>query len=212
LILIHFATIKKNVIVRQYFYGDKDGIQIFNAFINSFNKPGWKTIQKKYWTEINSTNGKVSIYANMPLDEKNELDLKAQDSLTGYLAAQKITPSIVIHRGHSYYANHTIASIDSSAKLVLLGSCGGYQKLTSVLKRAPNTQIIASKQIGKGVINAALLSQIAEALEKGQDLIWSGIWKQMNDRLKGEAKTSFQDYIPPYKNIGLMLLKTYSVK
>jgi hypothetical protein len=213
--LLDFNTLRnnqKNVIVRQYFYGDKDGIQIFNAFINSFNKPGWKTIQKKYWTEINSTNGKVSIYANMPLDEKNELDLKAQDSLTGYLAAQKITPSIVIHRGHSYYANHTIASIDSSAKLVLLGSCGGYQKLTSVLRRAPNTQIIASKQIGKGVINAALLSQIAEALEKGQDLIWSGIWKQMNDRLKGEAKTSFQDYIPPYKNIGLMLLKTYSVK
>jgi len=213
--LLDFNTLRnnqKNVIVRQYFYGDKDGIQIFNAFINSFNKPGWKTIQKKYWTEINSTNGKVSIYANMPLDEKNELDLKAQDSLTGYLTAQKITPSIVIHRGHSYYANHTIASIDSSAKLVLLGSCGGYQKLTSVLKRAPNTQIIASKQIGKGVINAALLSQIAEALEKGQDLIWSGIWKQMNDRLKGEAKTSFQDYIPPYKNIGLMLLKTYSVK
>jgi hypothetical protein len=213
--LLDFNTLRnnqKNVIVRQYFYGDKDGIQIFNAFINSFNKPGWKTIQKKYWTEINSTNDKVSIYANMPLDEKNELDLKAQDSLTGYLAAQKITPSIVIHRGHSYYANHTIASIDSSAKLVLLGSCGGYQKLASVLRRAPNTQIIASKQIGKGVINAALLSQIAEALEKGQDLIWSGIWKQMNDRLKGEAKTSFQDYIPPYKNIGLMLLKTYSVK
>ena len=213
--LLDFNTLRnnqKNVIIRQYFYGDKDGIQIFNAFINSFNKPGWKTIQKKYWTKINSTNGKVSIYANMPLDEKNELDLKAQDSLTGYLAAQKITPSIVIHRGHSYYANHTIASIDSSAKLVLLGSCGGYQKLTSVLRRAPNTQIIASKQIGKGVINAALLSQIAEALEKGQDLIWSGIWKQINDRLKGEAKTSFQDYIPPYKNIGLMLLKTYSVK
>ena len=213
--LLDFNTLRnnqKNVIIRQYFYGDKDGIQIFNAFINSFNKPGWKTIQKKYWTKINSTNGKVSIYANMPLDEKNELDLKAQDSLTGYLAAQKITPSIVIHRGHSYYANHTIASIDSSAKLVLLGSCGGYQKLTSVLRRAPNTQIIASKQIGKGVINAALLSQRAEALEKGQDLIWSGIWKQINDRLKGEAKTSFQDYIPPYKNIGLMLLKTYSVK
>jgi len=213
--LLDFNTLRnnqKNVVIRQFFYGDTDGIQIFTAFINSFNKPGWKTIQKKYWTEISSTNNKVSIYANTPLDEKNELDLKAQDSLTGYLAVQEITPSIIIHRGHSYYANHTIASIDSSAKLVLLGSCGGYQKLASVLRRAPNTQIIASKQIGKGVINAALLSQIAETLEKGRDLIWPGIWKQMNDRLKGDAKTSFQDYIPPYKNIGLILLKTYSVK
>jgi hypothetical protein len=92
---------------------------------------------------------------------------------------------------------------------VLLGSCGGYQKLASVLSHAPNAQIIASKQIGKGVINAALLSQIAETLEQGQDIHWKDIWKQMNARLKGDAKSSFQDYIPPYKNIGLMLLKTY---
>ncbi|MEY3676097.1 MAG: hypothetical protein RJB67_587, partial [Bacteroidota bacterium] len=54
-----------------------------------------------------------------------------------------------------------------------------------------------------------LLSQIAETLEKGKDLKWRDIWKQMNEQLKGAAKTSFQDYIPPYKNIGLMLLKTY---
>ena len=210
--LLNFNTLRnnqKNVIIRQYFYGDTDGVQIFNAFISSFNKPGWKTIQNKYWAEIISTNRKVSIYANKPLDEKNELDLKAQDSLTSYLLAQKITPSIIIHRGHSYYANHTIANIDSSAKLVLLGSCGGYQKLATVLSHAPNAQIIASKQIGKGVINATLLSQIAETLEQGQDIHWKDIWKQMNARLKGDAKSSFQDYIPPYKNIGLMLLKIY---
>ncbi len=158
---------------------------------------------------MSSTNGRISIYANAPLDEKEELDLKAQDSLTAYLSEKQITPSIIVHRGHSYYANHTVASIDSSAKLVLLGSCGGYQKLAAVLKRAPETQVIASKQIGKGVINAALLSQIAETIEKGQDIVWRVVWKQMNVQLKGAAKTGFQDYIPPYKNIGLMLLKTY---
>jgi hypothetical protein len=205
-------TLKNNqqkVVIRQYFYGDKDGIQNFAGFINSFNKAGWKTTKQKYFTEVSSTNGRVSIYANAPLDEKEELDLKAQDSLTAYLSEKQITPSIIVHRGHSYYANHTVASIDSSAKLVLLGSCGGYQKLAAVLSRAPETQVIASKQIGKGVINAALLSQIAETLEKGQDIVWRALWKQMNVQLKGAAKTSFQDYIPPYKNIGLMLLKTY---
>lgn len=205
-------TLKNNqqkVVIRQYFYGDKDGAQIFNAFINSFNKAGWKIIKQKYFTEVSSTNGRISIYANAPLDEKEELDLKAQDSLSAYLSEKQITPSIIVHRGHSYYANHTVASIDSSAKLVLLGSCGGYQKLAAVLKRAPETQVIASKQIGKGVINAALLIQIAETIEKGQDIVWPAIWNQMNIQLKGAAKTSFQDYIPPYKNIGLMLLKTY---
>ena len=212
---LNFNTLRdnqKNVVIKQYFYGDADGIQIFNAFISSFNKPSWKTIQKKYWAEIISTNGRVSIYANKPLDENNELDLKAQDSLTAHLTAEHITPSIIIHRGHSYYANHTIANIDSSAKLVLLGSCGGYQKLAAVLSRAPNTQIIASKQIGKGVINAALLNKIAEVLERGQNLHWQNIWKQLNEQLKGDAKTSFQDYIPPYKNMGLILLKTYSLR
>ena len=201
---------QEKIIIRQYFYGDKDGTQIFNAFINGFNKPGWKTNKQKYWTEVSSVNGKVIIYANTPLDEKNELDLKAQDSLTSYLAAQQITPSIFVHRGHSYYANHTIAGIDSSAKLVLLGSCGGYQKLANVLSRAPQTQVISSKQIGKGVINAALLNQIAQTLEKGQDLVWPTIWKQMNEHLKTTAKSSFQDYIPPYKNIGLLLLKAFN--
>jgi hypothetical protein len=34
----------------------------------------------------------------------------------------------------------------------------------------------------------------------------------MNAQLKGIAKTSFQDYVPPYKNIGLMLLKTYQAQ
>jgi hypothetical protein len=202
-------TSQEQIVIRQYFYGDKDGPQIFNAFLNSFNKPGWKTNKQKYWTSVSSTNGRVCIYAYTPLDEKEELDLKAQDSLTAFLTAGQITPSIIVHRGHSYYANHTIAGIDSTAKLVLLGSCGGYQKLAAVLNRAPETQVIASKQIGKGVINAALLSQIAETLEKGKDLKWRDIWKQMNEQLKGAAKTSFQDYIPPYKNIGLMLLKTY---
>jgi hypothetical protein len=152
------------------------------------------------------------IYANAPLDEKNELDLKAQDSLSSFLLAHEITPSIFVHRGHSYYANHTIAGIDSSAKLVLLGSCGGYQKLAAVLNRAPQTQVISSKQIGKGVINAALLNQIAQTLEKGQDLVWPNIWKQMNEQLKTTAKSSFQDYIPPYKNIGLLLLKAFNTK
>jgi hypothetical protein len=203
---------QEKIIIRQYFYGDEDGVQNFNAFINGFNKPGWKTNKQKYWTEVSSVNRKVMIYTNTPLDEKNELDLKAQDSLTSFLLTHKTTPSIFVHRGHSYYANHTIAGIDSSAKLVLIGSCGGYQKLAAVLSRAPQTQVISSKQIGKGVINAALLNQIAQTLEKGQDLVWPNIWKQMNEQLKTTAKSSFQDYIPPYKNIGLLLLKAFNTK
>ena len=89
---------------------------------------------------MSSTNGRVSIYANAPLDEKEELDLKAQDSLTAYLSEKQITPSIIVHRGHSYYANHTVASIDSSATLVLLGELWRLSKISSGTKpRTRNT-------------------------------------------------------------------------
>jgi hypothetical protein len=212
---LRFSILKssnKKVIIRQFFYGDKDGAQIFTAFLNSFNRPGWKISKQKYWTAVTSINGKVCIYANAPLDEKKELDLRAQDSLTSYLQQQNMAPSIIVHRGHSYYANHTITRIDSSTQLVVLGSCGGYQKLAAVFLRAPHAQVIASKQIGKGVINAALLTKIADTLEKGQDIDWPIIWSDMTQTLKGAAKNSFEDYIPPYKNLGLLLLKAFTPK
>jgi hypothetical protein len=39
---------QQKIVIKQYFYGDKDGAQIFNAFVNSFNKPGWKINKQKY--------------------------------------------------------------------------------------------------------------------------------------------------------------------
>jgi len=44
----------------------------------------------------------------------------------------------------------------------LLGSCGGYHSLSKVLNISPQAQIIASKQIGTGVINMAMIDLIME--------------------------------------------------
>ena len=52
-----------------------------------------------------------------------------------------------IKRGHSYYLQETINRLPSTAKIVLLGSCGGYQKLNDILNICPTAQIISSKQV-----------------------------------------------------------------
>jgi hypothetical protein len=124
----------------------------------------------------------ITIYANLPLDEKKELDIEAQDSLISYLEDHEIEPKIVIHRGHSYYLNETISRLPSSAKLVLLGSCGGYQKLNDILKICPTAQIISSKQVAAGVVNQSLIDEITGRLRLGKDLVWEDVWKTVQGK------------------------------
>ena len=74
---------------------------------------------------VSSTKGvPVKIYSNKPLDDEKDLDADAQAALCSYLAENDLDPSMVIHRGHSYYLSTTLEQLDNSAQIVLLGSCG----------------------------------------------------------------------------------------
>lgn len=200
------------IIIQQFSYGDKDAVNYFSAFMNKFRNAGWKIKQNSKWVEISSA-GKnttpITIYANLPLDEKQELDIEAQDSLIGYLEDHEIEPKIVIHRGHSYYLKETISRLPSSAKLVLLGSCGGYQKLNDILKICPTAQIISSKQVAAGVVNQSLIDEITGRLRLGKDLVWEDVWKTVQAKMKADYKEKFDDYIPPHKNLGAIFIMAY---
>ncbi|MEN9598253.1 MAG: hypothetical protein RL596_564 [Bacteroidota bacterium] len=198
------------IIIQQFFYGDKDGSVVFNAFLKKFTNPNWKIIKKKQWVEVQAIKGTpVVIYANLPLDETLELDSQAQDSLHSYLEDNAIHPSIIIHRGHSYYLKQTIQKMPSPAKLVVLGSCGGYQKLNDVLEISPGAHIISSKQIGAGVINQGLVDIIAEQLRMGKNLNWPQLWNSLAIRFVGANKEKFDDYVPPHKNLGAIFITAY---
>jgi hypothetical protein len=41
------------------------------------------------------------------LNGKEELDIKAQDSLFMFLKQESIEPVILVHRGHSYHLDNT---------------------------------------------------------------------------------------------------------
>ena len=201
------------IAIQQFFYGDKDGLMGYQAFLQKFKNPAWRIIQKKYWVEVNSVKGvPITIYANLPLNELEELDEKAQDSLIEYFGIHQISPSIVIHRGHSYYVNHTIKRLSSDAKLVILGSCGGYQKLNEIFEICPGAHIISSKQIGTGAINQQLVYTITETLRNAQSLNWRQIWAALSIQFKHLNKDQFDDYIPPYKNLGAIFILAYQKK
>jgi hypothetical protein len=204
-------TINGKIAIQQFFYGDKDGSVVFNSFLNKFRNPNWQIIKKSQWVEVHSVRGvPVTIYANLPLDEKLELDEKAQDSLIDYLFNNAIQPSVAIHRGHSYYLKNTIDKLPAGSKLVLVGSCGGYQKLNDILEICPGAHIISSKQIGTGIINQGMIDVICEQLRLGKDLNWPLLWNSLAIRFNGSAREKFNDYVPPHKNLGAIFITAYN--
>jgi hypothetical protein len=200
------------VVIQQYFYGDKDGQGVFPIFLSQFRNANWKLTDKPEWVEVTSTKGsKVTIYANKPLDENQDLDAKAQQHLNEYLYKNAIEPTIVIHRGHSYYVRYTIEQLPPSAKVVLLGSCGGYNNLNDVLSICPEAHIISSKQIGSGLINGPMISLISENVRQGKDLNWPQVWKTLEARFVDPTrKERFEDYVPPHKNLGAIFIIAYN--
>ncbi|OYZ51650.1 MAG: hypothetical protein B7Y15_05085 [Bacteroidetes bacterium 24-39-8] len=199
------------IVIQQFFYGDKDGMNVFLAFLAGFNNGKWWVIQKPEWVEIVAKTGvPITIYANKPLNEQLDLDAKAQASLSNYLADKGLEPSIVIHRGHSYHLRSTIEQLAPSAKLVILGGCGGYQNLNDVLQICPTAQIISTKQVGTGVINKGLINEISETLRAGQNLNWPSLWNNMAKQLGPKYKETFDDYVPPHKNLGAIFITAFN--
>ena len=197
------------IIIQQFFYGDKDGKHEFSNFIRAYHNSNWKITSKDDWIEVQSVKGaKVVIYSNKPLDDDTYLDSKAQETLGKYLDENKLHPSIVIHRGHSYFIQSTISLLAPSAKLVLLGSCGGYNNLSQVIKTCPYVQIIATKQQGSGTINQPMIVYLTELLREGKDLNWPGIWKVLKEKFKDNKR--FEDYIPPDRNLGAIFIMAYN--
>ena len=196
------------VIIQVFFYGDKDGRWNYNTFIPQFPSSLWKKAENKQWISFTSIKGKpIVIYGNKPLDEQSgEVD-KAQAALCNYLAENDIHPTIVVHRGHSYYAPYTIEQLAPSAKIVFMGSCGGYHLIHDVLEKADDAHIIASKQIGKQLFNQLLFDMITEKVRTGNNIDWIPLWREFEKKAGGTE--CFCDYIPPHKNLGAIFIKAY---
>ena len=197
----------KSCIWHMYFYDDEDGGESFRAFLDIFRDAAW-TIEdrNKLFVKISSKTGKpVEIYANKP---KAEYD--GQAYLEHYFDSLSITPDVLIHRGHSYYAYKTIEKTKPGTKIFVLGSCGGYHNLSAIIDKSPEVNIISSKQIGVYAVNNPILKELADNVRKGTDINWQQLWTRVDARLKGSKDYGkFQDYIPPHKNLGAIFIRAY---
>lgn len=207
---------KGRIIEQVFFYGDDDGRNIFNGFVNSFSPKEWVYTPKKEWVEYKWKKGEVYIYANRPLDWNNSLDDTAQVHLNAYLASIDMIPSIIVHRGHSYWLNGTINRMADGAKVVLLGSCGGYQNLSRILNIAPEAHIISTKEIGTGLINKAILNTLNKSLISDTALRWKGMWRGLANQFSRdpnrELRENWESYVPPYRNLGAIFIKAYRIR
>ncbi len=213
----YIADDSGRVVEQVFFYGDEDGKMYFPQFINSFSPKEWKINYQKEWVEIKSLTGKkVWIYANLPLDNDQNLDDTAQIHLAKYLAKNDLEPAVVVHRGHSYWLPRTIDRMVGGAKIIVLGSCGGYKNLSQIISTSPDAHIISTKEIGKGDINRPILNYLNQSIASGKMLVWKDMWGSLtklfySDRNKS-VRESWDDYIPPYKNLGAIFIKAYNKK
>ena len=217
---INYDSLKDDsgrVIQQVFFYGDedKDGQHSYADFLQLFlHKPEWKVTVNptKEWVTIQSLKGKpVWIFANRPLYGEDDPDDKAQHHLDDYLYDNKLLPTIYIHRGHSYHVRYSLKQIQPSARIVILGSCGGYNNLSEVLSISPDAHIISSKQVGTKAVNEPILQAINNDLLNGNNIDWLPIWKGLTEKFRKDpsAMARFDDYIPPYKNLGVIFIKAY---
>jgi len=173
---IPYSELTNNGVVSELvlFYGDEDGKNSFTSFMNLFkDKLQWEVTTNDSWVAIRSLQGQpIKIYANLPLDEEDGIDIAAQEVLAKYLKAQSISPSILILRGHSYHLPNTLNYLDPSVKLAILGSCGGYKNMKKIMELNSQVHIIASKQVGSMAVNDPLLRHLNGNLAAGRNIDW----------------------------------------
>ncbi len=202
------------IVQQVFFYGDEDGKLYFTPFLNSFSPKEWNIIKKPEWVEIKSLKGNVWIFANLPLDYDANLDDSAQVHLNAYLEENQLYPNIVIHRGHSYWLPGTISRMPVNAKIVLLGSCGGYKNLNKILEISPDAHIISTKEIGAGDINKPIMTYLNQTLLNSDKIVWKDMWRNLTQLFSQDknksVKESWESYIPPYKNLGAIFIKAYN--
>ncbi len=195
-----------------FFYGDEDGKMSYQSFMEIFKDPKWKVETGPQWTTITSTTGKpIRIFANLPLSYEEGKDEEAQKALKKWMASNNVSPTVVVHRGHSYHLGSTIENMDRPNKIIILGSCGGYHNLGKVLDHAPDAQLVSTKQTGTMVANNAIIKSMNNHLLAGDDINWITLWTELEGGFKGKGKDedNFREYVPPHRNLGAIFIKAY---
>ncbi len=189
---------------QMYFYNDDDGRGSFINFMNTYKgQANWVVEDRSSYVRIYSNKGRqVEILANKPEFEENGIS-----AIEAYLADRKLKPTVIVHRGHSFHTESTLEKVPAEAKLIFVGSCGGFYKISVALENAPDAHIIATKQVGTKNVNDVMIFALNEMIRDGRDIVWNEFWDRMKEKLG--SNQYFRDYIPPHKNLESIFIKAY---
>lgn len=195
-----------------FFYGDEDGKSSFASFMSNYKPTDWKIEKNENWVTLSSLAGKPTVmYANLPLDEPK--DEEAQKILIKHLEGKGIKPTIIIHRGHSYHLPTTLKYLSADDKIIILGSCGGYHNLSTILSTSEDAHIVSSKQTGTMFVTDPIINAVNRRILEGKDVNWLDIWAELGTQMKTPAlQDKFNDYVPPHKNMGALFLKAFKIQ
>lgn len=189
---------------QMYFYNDVDGRSSYQNFLNTYRtQANWAIEEKSTYVRVYSKRGlRVEIFANKP-----DFESEGLIAIANYMKAKYLQPVVVVHRGHSFHTETTLEKIPPSAKLIFVGSCGGFYKISIALENAPEAHIISTKQVGTMSVNDAMLFALNENIRNGNDIEWNEFWDKMKGKFVNDRY--FSDYIPPNKNLESIFIRAY---
>jgi hypothetical protein len=203
------------VLERYFFYDDADGVESFESFKAQYGRDtAWHWEDHGEWVKVTSTGSRrsVEIVANVPVNAMpphppmaDAERLRRENALAAYLGDRE--PAVIVHRGHAYHVEKTLAYVTRSTRLVYLGSCRGLGEIRAVIEASPQADIISTRAVGTKRVNDPLLKSLNQAILRGADLDWPRFWNGLEQRFAGD--NDFASYIPPHRNGAAAFMRTF---
>ena len=206
-------------IQRHFFYDDDDGVRSFESFRKTYQRdPAWEIEDRGAYVRLTGhgpDGRRIEIFANVPIDchlpENRAREGEAQrrqQVIAAALDARGLVPAVIVHRGHSFWVRKTLTYLASTARLVILGSCGGTTEVHAVIEASHDAQVVATRGTGETEINDWLLKAMNDRILNGERIIhWGAFWQELRTRQGRSAL--FRDYIAPNQDPGTVFLCAY---
>lgn len=175
---------------RMTFYDDPDGRASFRGFLRQHRMQGWALHSRSGFVIAVSPDRhgrRIVIVADVP-----GAGDAGRAAAWDWMAREGLTPSIVVHRGHSYHEDGTMTEIGPATALVFWGSCGGHTRLRATLERAPDALVLATQNIGVSAVNEALLGIIEERLLADGAIDWNAVWTDARARIRDRRFAAYK--------------------
>lgn len=200
---------------RYHFFesGDNDGIYSFDHFVSQYkgDTNNWSVNEKNpHYVIISSKRGdkQINIYANNPrFRDYNNNGAQEIDEL---MSKNKLITNLYSYRGHSF--GFSLRGISPETKIINIGSCGGFNRISEILNVSPDGHIISTKGTGTKFVNDPLFKDLNDAIlsDKDGNIEWRDFWQEETNKLGGNE--NFKNYVGPHENQGMIYLRAFNKK